>query len=176
MTPYNNHIVLLETPEVMKVNERNFDVRKNSILVEQDHTSSKVCYVEAIRQELVLEVFNCKSPQYFSIALSFPRQGPGLQLITTEPLLFVRSVEHVFVELIFLAKWSVFQLVPRGTLHWHPSHRQCDTESDLWVRFHTCRKNIPCERLRHNQITPLRQDTTETVIRENAKLLRMNKL
>ena len=43
----------------MKVNGRDLDVRKESILVEQDRTTSTVCHVEAIRQELVLEVFNC---------------------------------------------------------------------------------------------------------------------
>ena len=42
----------------MEVNRRNLDVRKKGILIEQNRTPSVVCHVEAIRQELVLEVFN----------------------------------------------------------------------------------------------------------------------
>ena len=42
----------------MEVNGRDLDIRTESILVEQDRTPSTVCHVEAIRQELVLEVFN----------------------------------------------------------------------------------------------------------------------
>ena len=39
----------------MVLTGRDLDVRKESILVEQDRTTSTVCHMEAIRQELVLE-------------------------------------------------------------------------------------------------------------------------
>ena len=38
------------------VNGRDTDARKESFIFEQDRTSSKVCHVEAIRQELLLKV------------------------------------------------------------------------------------------------------------------------
>ena len=71
----------------MKVNRRDLDVRKESILVEQDRTTSTVCHVEAIRQELVLEVIKCflqgddvPLPRIcFPIALSFPRRRTGFR-------------------------------------------------------------------------------------------------
>ena len=43
----------------MKVNGRDLDVRTEGIPVEQDRTTSIVCHVEAIRQELVFEVLKC---------------------------------------------------------------------------------------------------------------------
>ena len=42
----------------MEVNGRDLDIRTESILVDQDRTLSIMCHVKAIRQELVLEVFN----------------------------------------------------------------------------------------------------------------------
>ena len=74
----------------MKANGRELDVRKESILVEQDRTSSPVCHVEAIRQKLVLKVFNCflqgddvpLPRNMFSIAPSFPRRVLGFQFLT----------------------------------------------------------------------------------------------
>ena len=42
----------------MEIDGRDLNVRKESVLIEQDGASSIVCHVEAIRQVLVLEVFN----------------------------------------------------------------------------------------------------------------------
>ena len=52
------YLVLLASPEVMEIDGRDIKVRKESVLVEQDGAFFIVCHVEAIRQELVLEVFN----------------------------------------------------------------------------------------------------------------------
>ena len=38
---------------------RDIDVREEGIHVEQDRAPSLVCLMEAIRQEIVLEVLNC---------------------------------------------------------------------------------------------------------------------
>ena len=72
----------------MNVNGRDLDVGKESILAEQDLTTSIVCHVEGIRQELVIEVFNCflqgdnvpLPTMCFSMA-SFPRRCPGFPFL-----------------------------------------------------------------------------------------------
>ena len=43
----------------MWVDGRDLHVREERVLLEQDGTTSTMCHVEAIRQELVIQVFNC---------------------------------------------------------------------------------------------------------------------
>ena len=46
-------------PTVMKVHGSDLDVWEECIFVEQDGTISIVCHMEAIRQELGVQVSNC---------------------------------------------------------------------------------------------------------------------
>ena len=139
----------------MKVSGRDLAVRQESILVEQDHTTSIVFHVEAIRQELVLEVFNCflqgndvpLSRNMFFDSSCFSTSRPWIPIFNTEPLPFGQSVGHVVVKVIFLAGWRVFSggcLAERwiGTLRID----NVIPKSDLGVRFHPCRRTIPCGR------------------------------
>ena len=94
----------------MKVNGRDLHVRKESNLVEQDRTTSIVCHVEAIRQELVLEVLNCflegNDVPLLRIVLfdcsSFSTSKSWVPIKGTEPSLFGQPVGHVAVKMIFL--------------------------------------------------------------------------
>ena len=125
------------------------DVREASILVQQDCASSIVCHVEAIRQELVLEVFNCflqgddvPLPRNMFFDSSFSSTSrPWVPIVAAEPFLFGQSVGHVAINVILLARWRMFP-------GWRLAERRIGTlridnvtpKSDLGVRLHRCRK------------------------------------
>ena len=142
--------------------------RKESIFVEQDRTSSMVCHVEAIRQELVLEVFNCflwgdvvpLHRHMFFDSSFFPRRSPGFHFFT-EPSLLDQSVGHIIVEAVLLVRWRVFSgwcLAERGI---GTSNRQCGVSRWSLSPSSPKPKNHPVwtRRLPHSQIRSLRQGT-----------------
>ena len=89
--------------------------RKNVSLLNKDGTTSIMCHVEAIRQELVIQVFNCFLQDddvpihrnvFFGNSFSTPRSWAPI--INTEPPLFGQSVGHVVVEVVLTAICRVF--------------------------------------------------------------------
>ena len=78
---------------------------KKSIIVEQDRTTSIVCHMEAIRQEPVVEVFNCllqcdnvpfpRNMFFDSSFFSTPRSW--VSIINAESSLLCQSVGHLVV-------------------------------------------------------------------------------
>ena len=52
------HVVQLAVSGIMEVNGSSLDVLMKSVLVEQNRTSSIMCHMETICQELVVQIFN----------------------------------------------------------------------------------------------------------------------
>ena len=52
------HLVRQDVPDIVKVDGFDFDVRKDSVLVEQDCTPSIMGHVEPIREKLVVNILN----------------------------------------------------------------------------------------------------------------------
>ena len=53
-----NHLVRQDAPDIVKVDGFDFDVGKESVLIEQRCTSSTMGHVEPIREKLVVNVLN----------------------------------------------------------------------------------------------------------------------
>ena len=128
------YLVLFASPGLVETDGRDLNARKESIFAEQDRTSSIMCHVEAIRQEMVFEVFNCfpegddepfsRNMPFDSSFLSTSRSR--VPIIDGEPSLFCQSVGHVVVKTVFLRMAHVFWLVPRGKRDRNLSHRRRD--------------------------------------------------
>ena len=99
----------------MKVNGRDLDIGEESISVEQDGTNSTVRHMEAIRQELVVHVFDCfllsdyvpllRNLFFDSSFFSKPRSW--VPILNTEFFLFGQSVGHVVGEVVALTRCRV---------------------------------------------------------------------
>ena len=147
MTPCNLHpdslfyLVLLASPGV-----------KEGVLIEQDGASSIVCHVEAIRQELMLEVHNtflwCDDVPFFRNMLVdgsfFSTSRFRVPIVFAEPSLFCQWVGHLVVKSIFLRR----RIMSSG---WCLAENGIETsridnvtpENGLRVRLHPDRKTIP---------------------------------
>ena len=53
------HLVRQDAPDIVKVDGSDFDVKKESVLVEQHCTPSIMGHVEPIREKLVVNILTC---------------------------------------------------------------------------------------------------------------------
>ena len=110
------HVVLLAVPGVMEVNRSNLDVRMKGILVEQNRTSSMVCHVETICEELVIKVSSCflqgddvpLPRNVFFDRSFFSASRSWVPIVDAEPLQFGRSIRYIVVEPVVFVGWRVF--------------------------------------------------------------------
>ena len=108
-----SHNMLLSISSIVEKKRGNLDVQVNSVLIEQDSTTSIMGHIEMTRQVLVLEVLNCllqsdDGPLPCNVLLDgfFSSSGSWIPVVDAEPLLFGRSLGHVAVKMILLACWS----------------------------------------------------------------------
>ena len=94
-----------------------------------------MCHVEAVRQEIVLEVFNCflwcdDVPFSRNVPLDssfFFTSGSTVPIVDAEPSLLGQAVGHVVIKNDTPEKMAhVFWLVPRGERERNLSYRRRD--------------------------------------------------
>ena len=99
-----------DAPDIVKVDGFDFDVGKESVLVEKYCASSVVGHVEPVREELVVDIINrllqsndVPFPCDLLLDSAFSStSGSWVPVVVAESFLYSGAVRHVDVEVIFL--------------------------------------------------------------------------
>ena len=102
----------------MEIHRSILDVWMKSVLVEQNRTSSIMCHMEAMCQELVVKIFNgflqgddvpLRRNVFFDSSF-FSASRSWVPIVDAEPSLHCQAIGHISVEAVSCVGWRVFPL------------------------------------------------------------------